>query len=118
MGGIQDISPMLFPFCTKGFPKIMGEMIDIRGLEVLLRQIFGSCAKFVAILFFCRHYSNHFSQKNLECDDFRLTFAVANKLQRRVKAAAQQSSNKFDSAFALHFTCIEKVIKNKNSINN
>ena len=31
MGGIQDISPMLFPFCTKGFPKIMGEMIDIRG---------------------------------------------------------------------------------------
>ena len=43
----------------------------------------------------------------------RLTFAVANKLQRRVKAAAQQSSNKFDSAFALHFTCIEKVIKIK-----
>ena len=33
------------------------------------------------------------------------TFAVANKLQRRVKAAAQQSSNKFGSAFALHFTC-------------
>ena len=55
MGGIQDISPMLFPFCTKGFPKIMGEMIDIRGLEVLLRQIFGSCAKFVAISFSCRH---------------------------------------------------------------
>jgi hypothetical protein len=31
MGGLQDISPMLFPFCTKGFPKIMGEMIDIWG---------------------------------------------------------------------------------------
>ncbi len=33
------------------------------------------------------------------------TFAIANKLQWRVKAAAQHSSNKFDSAFALHFTC-------------
>ena len=32
-------------------------------------------------------------------------FAVANKLQRRLKASAQQSSNKFDSAFALHFNC-------------
>ena len=32
-------------------------------------------------------------------------FAIANKLQWRVKAAAQHSSNKFDSAFALHFTC-------------
>ena len=33
------------------------------------------------------------------------TFAIANKLQWRVKAAAQHSSNKFGSAFALHFTC-------------
>ena len=39
------------------------------------------------------------------------TFAVANKLQRRVKAAAQHSSNKFGSAFALHFTCIVKSNK-------
>ena len=64
MGGIQNISPVLFPFCIKGFQKITGEMIDIRGLEEI-------------------------KKKNLECDDFRLTFAVANKLQRRVKAAAQ-----------------------------
>ena len=32
-------------------------------------------------------------------------FAVAFEMQRRVKAVAQQSPNKFDSAFALHFTC-------------
>ena len=32
-------------------------------------------------------------------------FAVAFEMQRRVKAAAQQSLNKFNSAFALHFTC-------------
>ena len=42
MGGFQDISPMLFPFCTKDFQKIMGEMVDIGGLEVLLRQIFST----------------------------------------------------------------------------
>ncbi len=36
------------------------------------------------------------------------TFAIANKLQWRVKAAAQQNSNKLDSAFALHFTCTRK----------
>jgi len=29
MGGIQNISPVLFLLCTKGFQKIMGEMIDI-----------------------------------------------------------------------------------------
>ena len=29
MGGIQNISPMLFPLCIKGFQIIMGEMIDI-----------------------------------------------------------------------------------------
>ncbi len=39
-------------------------------------------------------------------------FAVANKLQRRLKASAQQSSNKFDFAFALHFNC--SVIKKLN----
>jgi hypothetical protein len=33
-------------------------------------------------------------------------FAIAFEMQRRVKAAAQQSANKLDSAFALHFTCI------------
>ena len=43
----------------------------------------------------------------------RRTFAVANKLQRRVKAAAQQSSNKFASAFALHFTCNVKQRKRR-----
>ena len=32
-------------------------------------------------------------------------FAFAFELQRRVKAAAQHSSSKLDSAFALHFTC-------------
>ena len=29
LGGIPDISPMLFPLCIKGFQEIMGEMIDI-----------------------------------------------------------------------------------------
>ena len=43
--------------------------------------------------------------KRLERIFFMPNFADANKLQRRVKAAAQQSSNKFGSAFALHFTC-------------
>lgn len=34
------------------------------------------------------------------------TFVLAKKkLRVRVKAAAQQNSNKLDSAFALHFTC-------------
>ncbi len=41
------------------------------------------------------------------------TFADANKLQRRVKAAAQHSSNKFASAFALHFTCNVKQRKRR-----
>ena len=35
----------------------------------------------------------------------RRTFADANKLRRRVKAAAQHSSSELGSAFALHFTC-------------
>ena len=29
MGGIQNISPVLFPLCIKGFQEIMGEIIDI-----------------------------------------------------------------------------------------
>ena len=33
------------------------------------------------------------------------TFANANKLHRRVKAAAQHSSSELGSASALHFTC-------------
>ena len=33
------------------------------------------------------------------------TFAAANRLHRRVKAAAQHSSSELGSAFALHFTC-------------
>jgi hypothetical protein len=33
------------------------------------------------------------------------TFAIANKLRWRVKAAAQHSSSELGSAFALHFTC-------------
>jgi len=78
--------------------------------QPILRQILSLRGESVARWIACRYYSTHFSQKNLECAENRLTFAVANKLQRRVKAAAQQSSNKFDSAFALHFTCIEKVI--------
>ena len=53
-----------------------------------------------------RNNSEKIWPKFLESGKSRCTFAVANKLQRRVKAAAQQSSNKFDSAFALHFTCI------------
>ena len=30
MGGISDISPVLFLLCTKGFPKIMGEMTHFK----------------------------------------------------------------------------------------
>jgi len=40
-----------------------------------------------------------------KCPSECRNFAVAFEMQRRVKAAAQQSPNKFDSAFALHFTC-------------
>ena len=36
---------------------------------------------------------------------FCRTFAVAFEMQRRVKAVAQHSSSKLDSAFALHFIC-------------
>ena len=39
------------------------------------------------------------------------------ELQRRVKASAQQSSNAFDSAFALHFTCIVKAKSDEASRN-
>ena len=45
---------------------------------------------------------------------FSRTFAIANKLQWRVKAAAQQNSNNLDSAFALHFTCTRKNNEFKN----
>ena len=38
-------------------------------------------------------------------------FALAFEKQARVKAAAQHSSNKFGSAFALHFTCSVKITK-------
>ena len=30
MGGIQDISPMHFPLCIKGFQEIMGEMTHFK----------------------------------------------------------------------------------------
>ena len=30
MGGIQNISPVLSPLCTKGFQKIMGEMTHFK----------------------------------------------------------------------------------------
>jgi hypothetical protein len=59
----------------------------------------------------CRNNSGKISPKFLESGQNRRTFAIANKLQRRVKAAAQQSSNKFGSAFALHFTCIVNQTK-------
>ena len=39
---------------------------------------------------------------------FMPNFAVANKLQRRVKAAVQHSSSDLGSAFTLHFTCTRK----------
>ena len=36
-------------------------------------------------------------------------FALANKLQERIKAAAQHSSSELGSAFTLHFICSTKV---------
>ena len=66
-------------------------MIDIRGLEVLLRQIFGSCAKSVAMSFSCRYYSNHFPQKNLECAEIRLTFASS--IRTNKTSERQQKEN-------------------------
>ena len=38
MGGIQKISPMLFPLCIKGFQEIMGEMIDISYIVFVCRS--------------------------------------------------------------------------------
>ena len=38
MGGIPDISPMLFPLCIKGFQEIMGEMIDISYIVFVCRS--------------------------------------------------------------------------------
>ena len=43
--------------------------------------------------------------KFLRTSFFVLNFALANKLQERMKAAAQHSTNKFGSAFTLHFIC-------------
>ena len=68
-------------------------------------------AAFVVSIPPCRNNSGKISLNYLESGKSRRTFAVANKLQRRVKAAAQQSSNKFGSAFTLHFTCIVNQTK-------
>ena len=75
------------------------------------RQDFAPYTNFVASIMPCRNNSGKISPKFLESGKSRCTFAVANKLQRRVKAAAQQSSNKFGSAFTLHFTCIVNQTK-------
>ena len=50
-------------------------------------------------------FNNQNERKMNEYLSKRRTFAVANKLQRRVKAAAQHSSSELGSAFTLHFTC-------------
>ena len=50
-------------------------------------------------------FNNQNERKMNEYLSKRRTFAVANKLQRRVKAAVQHSSSELGFAFALHFTC-------------
>ncbi len=40
-------------------------------------------------------------------------FALANKLQERIKAAAQHSSSELGSAFTLHFICIVNLESEK-----
>lgn len=44
------------------------------------------------------------------------TFAVANKLRWRLRAAAQQSPNMFDSVFALHLNCSVTVFINPSEV--
>lgn len=43
-------------------------------------------------------------------------FAVANKLRWRLRAAAQQSPNMFDSVFALHLNCSVTLFINPSEV--
>jgi hypothetical protein len=47
MGGIQNISSVLFLLCTKGFQKTMGEMIDISYIATDFRPISRICRNIV-----------------------------------------------------------------------
>jgi len=58
------------------------------------------------------YFVNRFLQvtvgRFLAVGGFWSNFALANKLQERIKAAAQHSSSELGSAFTLHFICSTK----------
>ena len=66
---------------TETAPRNQGRLANLRK-----RQDFAPCANFVASIMPCRNNSEKISPKFLESGQNRRTFAVANKLQRRVIA--------------------------------